>query len=329
MKFKSCPDCSEQQIEDFFSNEKTANRPFILHKTTPTNGTILVIHGFSDSPYYMKDLAKLFYDSNLNVVAIRLSGHGEVPESLQNTDGLQWIQDATEGLRIARILSPNGPIYGAGFSTGAALLLTKQVLKDLDGVLLFSPAISLTLIGKMAAKTIQNMKKLKTIINYGWLNRFTKFLKSKSVVTDNCGNCKGNVRYSWFSLKSVVDVQSVIDERDESLLKEKDIPLFMAVSANDKTISFYNALKFYLKNSNPGQAVVFTQNQNPFVNFLAKYFDRNVEVIVGSEELSHSDIPIKQTGFARSDELNPHFGSLESSINDFLSRHLNCNKLLQ
>ncbi|MBI3549148.1 MAG: alpha/beta fold hydrolase [Elusimicrobia bacterium] len=97
------------------------NHPFdetFLHdKRTPRS--VLMIHGFSDSPYYMRALADVFYAEGYNVVGILLPGHGTKPEDLLNVDYREWKAETRKGLEIARALGEEVSI--AGFSTGGAL----------------------------------------------------------------------------------------------------------------------------------------------------------------------------------------------------------------
>src|SRR3954462_695769 len=59
-----------------------SNMPFLLTHGRKTSRSILMVHGYTDSPYYVRSLADEFYAQGYNVVAILLPGHGTKPEDL-------------------------------------------------------------------------------------------------------------------------------------------------------------------------------------------------------------------------------------------------------
>lgn len=125
-----------------------ANLPFLLSHGRKTAKAILMVHGLSDSPYYMRSLAEIFYDAGYNVVAVLLPGHGTRPEDLLNIRLKQWKQEVALGLEVAGQLGEEVSL--AGFSTGGALAL--NALSDnyaqrrplaVKGLYLFSPAFEI------------------------------------------------------------------------------------------------------------------------------------------------------------------------------------------
>lgn len=126
------------------------NRTFEL--TTPNSrGSVLMVHGLTDSPYVMRALGERLNKRGFHVVGLRLPGHGTTPAGL--TD-VHW-RDFAAALRMAaRDLvqkSANKPLYMIGFSTGAALsveyALARAQGEDLPAVsrmVLMSPAIGVS-----------------------------------------------------------------------------------------------------------------------------------------------------------------------------------------
>ena len=125
-----------------------ANLPFLLSHGAPAARSVLLVHGLTDSPYYMRTLADVFYGAGYNVVAILLPGHGTRPEDLLKVRLAQWKQEVQFGLDIAGGLG--GEVSLAGFSTGGALALDAVVRnyekaqpQPLGDVFLFSPALQI------------------------------------------------------------------------------------------------------------------------------------------------------------------------------------------
>src|ERR1041385_4116649 len=66
------------------------NLPFLLTHGRRTARAILLVHGLTDSPYYVRALADVFYAAGYNVAAVLLPGHGTKPEDLLSVRLAQW-----------------------------------------------------------------------------------------------------------------------------------------------------------------------------------------------------------------------------------------------
>ncbi len=120
------------------------NLPFLLSHGSRARRTVLMIHGLTDSPWYMRALGEKLYQQGYNVVSILLPGHGTRPEDLLHVKELQWQQEVDRGLNIAAGLGER--ISLAGFSTGGALsldALRRHPELRAENVFLFSPALAM------------------------------------------------------------------------------------------------------------------------------------------------------------------------------------------
>ena len=120
------------------------NLPFFLDHGARTGNTVLMIHGLTDSPWYMRALGEKLYRQGYNVICILLPGHGTKPEDLLHVKALQWQQEVDLGLGIAAGLGDRVSL--AGFSTGGTLALDalrRHPELKAEKVFLFSPAIAL------------------------------------------------------------------------------------------------------------------------------------------------------------------------------------------
>jgi alpha-beta hydrolase superfamily lysophospholipase len=128
------------------------NRSYELIPAGEPRGSVLLMHGLTDSPYAMRGMAEVFQSRGYYVVALRLPGHGTLPSALRDVRWEDWYSAATAGARYAAARGGSGrPFYIAGFSTGAALA-TLYSLRSLDdaelpkprGLYLVSPAIGIS-----------------------------------------------------------------------------------------------------------------------------------------------------------------------------------------
>ena len=100
------------------------NHPFLLHHGRRTQLSVLLVHGFSDSPYYMEHLAEYFFSRGMNVIAILLPGHGLESDAMIDSEVVNlanWQNEIKIGHQLASQFGDQ--VLGVGFSTGASLLL--------------------------------------------------------------------------------------------------------------------------------------------------------------------------------------------------------------
>lgn len=131
------------------------NRSFEWPKANAPFG-VLLLHGMSDSPYAMSNVAAHFRDQ-AHVLGLRLPGHGTVPSGLSRLD---W-QDLVAAVNLATAHMKqelkDKPLFVIGFSTGAALALNHELERisqekkpDYAGMIFMSPAIGLAPIAAVA-----------------------------------------------------------------------------------------------------------------------------------------------------------------------------------
>jgi len=83
-------------------------------------GSVVLLHGLTDSPYSLRHIAQRYREDGYAVVAIRLPGHGTLPSGLSNIDWEQWTAATRLAVREARRLSgPATPLHVIGFPTAA------------------------------------------------------------------------------------------------------------------------------------------------------------------------------------------------------------------
>ena len=128
------------------------NRSYELAPVGEPRGSVLLLHGLTDSPYAMRGIAEVFQSQGFVVVALRLPGHGTAPSALRDVRWEDWYAAVVVAAKHAAARGGSGkPLYVGGFSTGAALA-TLYAVRSLDspelpkpqGVYLVSPAIGIS-----------------------------------------------------------------------------------------------------------------------------------------------------------------------------------------
>ena len=228
------------------SRELAANAPFEL-KPAPSGSVkanqpkrgILLIHGLSDAPYSMRDLAHSLSQHGFMVRVILLPGHGTRPGDSVGMKAQQWYRAAEFGLKSLK--KDVDKVYLGGFSTGANISMT-LALRDsnIDGLALFSPAFKLKWEYPTALATLD--------LFMDWL--------SDNPIEDYS-------KYSSFSINSLQQFYITSDRVQKEMDKGKrsSIPVFMALSENDSVVNVNYVKQVFNRNlSNPGNRMIYFRN---------------------------------------------------------------------
>jgi carboxylesterase len=112
--------------------------PF-LYEAGPVG--ILLIHGFTSSPYEMRGIARYLSERGITAGAPLLAGHGTAHEDLQGKTWHDWYDSVCKALDVMRERCER--VYLAGLSLGGALTLytASQRGSDLAGIIAMSAPI--------------------------------------------------------------------------------------------------------------------------------------------------------------------------------------------
>ncbi|MEJ2507412.1 MAG: alpha/beta hydrolase [Ignavibacteriaceae bacterium] len=112
---------------------------------------ILLVHGFMDTPFAMRDIGKFFSFKNILVRSILLPGHGTTPEHLLNIRLEEWLAKVKYG--IENLEKDVDDVYLLGLSAGGALAfyygLNPGILK-ISGIAAISPSIKISTLAQFA-----------------------------------------------------------------------------------------------------------------------------------------------------------------------------------
>jgi esterase/lipase len=112
-----------QSIVSKLALETPYNRSYELAPRGTPRGSVLLVHGLSDSPYSMRSLAETFLEQGYYVVVLRLPGHGTLPSGLLDVTWEDWYAAVVLAAKHATAHGGEGnPFIADGHSTGAALI---------------------------------------------------------------------------------------------------------------------------------------------------------------------------------------------------------------
>lgn len=199
---------------------------------------VLLTHGLTDSPYFMRPLAEFYAQNGFRVMAMLLSGHGTRPGDLLDVRRQEWAKAVAYG--TDRLAEEVDEVYLAGFSAGAALSI-RQSLRDsrVRGLFLFSPAVEIDSRARWA-----NLHRL-----YSWLMPQAAWVDIKQD--------RSRYKYESFPRNAAAQMHALTQEVAMSLRSRGiDVPVFAAASRDDVTVSVRATLEFMAHARHPRSRLV-------------------------------------------------------------------------
>jgi esterase/lipase len=219
-----------------FELKPTGNYP--AGKVKPYKRGVLLTHGLTDSPYFMRHLAAFFQENGFRVMAVLLPGHGTQPGDLLDVRWQEWAKTVAYG--ADSLASEVDEIYLAGYSAGGALSVYQSLHDDrVRGLFLFSPAFKISPKAAWA-----NLHK-----PYSWLIPSAKWV---SIMPD-----RDIYKYESFPKNAAAQMYALTQEINaQELLHKLNLPVFTAASADDTTAYTSATLNFMMRIPHPSSKLV-------------------------------------------------------------------------
>lgn len=276
------------------------NAPFVLHHGDPTDTTVVLFHGLSDSPFFFSHIAPTLHNMGHTVIVALLPGHGKLDADDDMDDkklAQRWASHVDEVMAFAHANSEN--VYVGGFSTGGALA-TQHVLKStqpIKGLMLFSGALALD-------ESVEDMagywgiKTLAKLLDWQYETQGPNPYKYPSVA-----------RHSAFMLVDVIfDVRDKLEKNGGI-----DIPIFSAHSEADVTTPIRGVKA--LMDVNKGLNVPF---------FIEKQFDVcHADLVVSNAqivEMAYDASSVDTTEPCKVPVANPVHGEMLEALTGFMNQ---------
>jgi len=199
---------------------------------------ILLTHGLSDSPYFMRHIAAFFQARGFRVLSVLLPGHGTRPGDMLDIRWQEWVKCVEYGTNM--LAAEVDEVYLGGYSAGGTLSIY-QSLQDIRvrGLFLFAPALDITHRAAFA-----NMHKL-----VSWLFSRVKWLDIKPD--------KDLYKYESFAINTAAQMYALTRALHAQLQShELTIPIFAVASEDDKTVNTSVTIEFMLKQNNQADKMI-------------------------------------------------------------------------
>lgn len=199
---------------------------------------VLLTHGLSDSPYFMRHLGAFFQDNGFRVMAVLLPGHGTQPGDLLDVTWQEWAGEVAYG--VDKLAEEVDEVYLGGYSAGGTLSIYQSLRDDrVRGLFLFSPALRIT-----SRAVLARFHRL-----FRWWIPSWKWLDVKPD--------RDIYKYESFPKHAVAQMHALTREVNKLLQQRHlDIPVFAAASADDTTVFASETLKFISRSRHPCSKLV-------------------------------------------------------------------------
>ena len=263
--------------------------------TGPGKGKgFLLIHGLTDSPYLMRSIADSLHQAypNGTIRAVLLPGHGTVAGDSIKMRHTDWMAITDYGVRSFEKMETISDLYLVGFSTGTALAI--RHLQDnpknpkIKGLILISTAVKAKSGAAFLSPYLRWVK--------DWLDTFEE---------------RDAARYESFSLNAGAEFFLLT----KNIMKSKapiDVPVLMAVSADDETIDASAARQFFCEQ--------VTARRRGLIWYASRHAERNIdppcddikEVKPGPVDREFQGTPYRFANYAHTalsmSPSDPHYG---------------------
>jgi pimeloyl-ACP methyl ester carboxylesterase len=284
---------------DSLKNE--GNGPYILHHNKVTEKVVVLFHGLSDSPFFLRSIAQSIHQQGNNVVVALLPGHGkkQADEDMQD-DKLadSWRAHLSQVIDYSASLGEQR--YLGGFSTGGALA-TEYILKNpksVEALMLFSGALALD----------SSVESLANIWGIQWL--------AKTLDGEYATQGPNPHKYPSVALFSVFELTEVIfSVRD--LIEQGatlNMPLFVAHSVADTTIPIIGVKNLMAENKGP----------NTFFEISKDVDVCHADVVINEAQLSEMQFDASQLQDIQPcnvPKANPKHAEMLGSLGQFLTTY--------
>jgi esterase/lipase len=204
----------------------------------PYRRGVLLTHGLTGSPYFMRHLAAFFQENGFRVMTVLLPGHGTQPGDLLDVRWQEWSKTVAYG--AYKLAEEVEEVYLAGYSIGGTLS-AYHALRDnkVHGLFLFSPAIRIT-----SRAAFANLHKL-----ISWLIPAAKWVE---IMPD-----RDIYKYESLSRNAAAQTYALTRNFSAQLHQHAlNIPIFAAASVDDTTVDSSATLKFMAQARHPFSKLV-------------------------------------------------------------------------
>jgi esterase/lipase len=231
--------------------------PFLLQPVGIIRAGVVLVHGYMSAPQEVRNLAEYLLAAGYAVYAVRLEGHGTVPEDLANTCWSQWYAAVNRGYAILSTLTSK--ICLGGFSTGGvlALLAAANKPKKITAVFAVNAPLELRSYVVRLVPTIVLANSLWTALSGGAVGQWG-YVENQSESPD--------INYDRNPLAGIRQLGLVIETMQESLGQIQSDTLLMQSSQDPVVDDSSGRLIFDQVGAEHKELILFSSSRHCVIN---------------------------------------------------------------
>lgn len=258
---------------------------------------VLLVHGLTDTPYLMRDLGDVLHRMPGRCILVRsvlLPGHGSTPGDLVRATADHWKAATRYGVRS--FAGSVGHLHIAGFSTGAALALHEALAGPVEprirSLILLSPAIR-------PHGFVGRLHVIPRI--FAAVSSLSPALQWMDVHAD-----RDYTKYESFPVNAAYQI-FLLDEELNSGAGRVPVPVFMALAADDQTVSVEQAVKFFQTRTGASSRMILYVRPQAWVASREKYRRDPRIVLVDASDARRGVLELAHTATPMAPD-NAHYG---------------------
>jgi len=223
---------------------------------------VLVIHGFTGSPYFFREYARLLSEDGIHVRALRLPGHGTHVEDLEQSTHIDWREAVHRELED--LLDLGKKVFLLGYSFGADLAIDASIKfkNDIEGIILISPAVFIKgdAILRLLARFYDRYTNVRIRPKPGMNLRYKKFY-TRLKEYEKTGS------YLSVPVKSALEFFHFIDTFAKPYLSDVTVPTLILQSDHDPVTQTRSAKYIYDRiNSDDKHLIMISNNEHVIIS---------------------------------------------------------------
>lgn len=205
--------------------------PIFINKKSKTG--VLLIHGFTSTPYQFKELADYLSGKGFNVSVPLLPGHGTFAKDLIPTTPKDWQKAVEDAYIDLKKISKKVFIVGNSFGCNLALWLVKKFDNQASGIITLGAPIFLRYHFILVAR----------LYTYGFFQKYYK--KPQRIYKTDYTDMIDEITYPIMPTKNLREFFSFIKNETKCGLDKIKIPAFISHSNIDPVVNPKSATYIY------------------------------------------------------------------------------------
>src|SRR3989338_3637000 len=126
------PSAEKKSTSDFNQSNQRPTAPIFIERRSEVG--VLLLHGYTSTPYEMRDLAHYLAEKNLTVYAPTIAGHGTKPDDLAKATIEDWQRSAEEAYLFLKQKTKKVFVVGSSLGGNLAFYLATKYTNPLSGI---------------------------------------------------------------------------------------------------------------------------------------------------------------------------------------------------